>query len=83
MIFNSFFFTEKKLPYVVTHDVCLSVCLSVCPSSVEISLERGCTITNRSIDLKFYINIGGMSERRDFSKFELQVANLCNLSFFL
>ena len=50
-----FFVTEKKLPYVVTRDVCLSVC----PSSVEISLERGCTITNMLIALKFGLNIGG------------------------
>ena len=64
---SSFFLFEKKLPYVVTRDVCpsvrLSVCLSVClsvrPSSVEISLERGCTITNRPIDLKFGPFIGG------------------------
>ena len=37
----------------------LSVCLSVRPSSVEISLERGCTITNMLIALKFGLNIGG------------------------
>ena len=53
---------EKKLPYVVTRDVCPSVCLSVClsvrPSSVEISLERGCSITNMPIDLKFGPIIG-------------------------
>ena len=36
-----------------------SVCLSVRPSSVEISLERGCTITNMLIALKFGLNIGG------------------------
>ena len=36
-----------------------SVRLSVRPSSVEISLERGCTITNRPIDLKFGLSIGG------------------------
>ena len=35
-VFSSFFVT-KKLPYVVTRDVCPSVR----PSSVEISLERG------------------------------------------
>ena len=61
--FISSFFVTKKLPYVVTRDVCpsvrLSVCPSVCPSSVEISLERGCTITNRPIDLKFGLFIGG------------------------
>ena len=62
MIFSSFFVT-KKLPYVVTRDVCPSVRPSVCPSvrpsSVEISLERSCTITNRPIDLKFGLSIGG------------------------
>ena len=36
-----------------------SVRLSVRPSSVEISLERGCTITNRPINLKFGLSIGG------------------------
>ena len=59
---SSFFLFEKKLPYVVTRDVCPSVCLSVClsvrPSSVEISLERGCSITNMPIDLKFGPIIG-------------------------
>ena len=39
--------------------VCLSVCPSVRPSSVEISLERSCTITNQPIGLKFDTNIGG------------------------
>ena len=53
-VFSSFFVT-KKLPYVVTRDVCPSVR----PSSVEIYLERGCTITNRPIDLKFGLSIGG------------------------
>ena len=42
----------------VRPSVRLSVCPSVCPSSVEISLERGCTITNRPIDLKFGLSIG-------------------------
>ena len=37
----------------------LSLAMSVRPSSVEISLERGCTITNRPIDLKFGLSIGG------------------------
>ena len=50
-----YFVTEKKIPYVVTRDVCPSVR----PSFVEISLERGCTITNRPIDLKFGLCIGG------------------------
>ena len=67
MRFSSFFLYGKKLPYVVTRDVCpsvcpsvrLSVCPSVCPSSVEISLERGCSITNMPIDLKFGTIIGG------------------------
>ena len=36
-----------------------SLAMSVRPSSVEISLERGCTITNRPIDLKFGLSIGG------------------------
>ena len=66
LVFSSFFVT-KKLPYVVTRDVCPSVRPSVVPSvrpsvrpsSVEISLERGCTITNRPIDLKFGLSIGG------------------------
>ena len=62
-IFFCSFFGKKiwtiKIPSVVTHDVRPSVCPSACPSSVEISLEPGCTITNRSIDLKFDINIGG------------------------
>ena len=43
-VFSSFFFL-KKLPYVVTRDVCPSVCpscrRSVRPSSVGITLERG------------------------------------------
>ena len=43
----------------VRPSVRLSVRLSVRPSSVEISLERGCTITNRPIDLKFGLSIGG------------------------
>ena len=51
---SSFFLYGKKLPYVVTRDVCPSVC----PSSVEISLERGCSITNMPIDLKFGPIIG-------------------------
>ena len=50
---NSFLYW-KKLHYVVT----CYVCPSVCPSSMEISLERGCTITIRPIDLNFGPNIG-------------------------
>ena len=79
ILFSSFFVT-KKLPYVVTRDVCpsvrLSVRLSVCPSSVEISLERGCTITNRPIDLKFGLSIGGreMHVRKKFG-FEIRIAS--------
>ena len=77
---SSFFLFEKKLPYVVTRDVCpsvrLSVCLSVRPSSVEISLERGCTITNRPIDLKFGPFIGGrvMHVWKKFG-FEIRIAS--------
>ena len=52
------FFVTKKTT-LCRHSRCLSVCPSVCPSSVEISLERGCTITNRPIDLKFGLSIGG------------------------
>ena len=37
----------------------LSLAMSVRPSSVEISLERGCTISKRPIDLKFGLSIGG------------------------
>ena len=59
-----FFFTEKNylmssLAMSVRPSVRLSVCPSVCPSSVEISLERGCSITNMPIDLKFGTIIGG------------------------
>ena len=57
---SSFFVTKKTT--LCRHSRCLSVRpsvrLSVCPSSVEISLERGCTITNRPIDLKFGLSIG-------------------------
>ena len=68
-LFLVFLFVTKKkylmssLAMSVRPSVCpsvrLSVCPSVCPSSVEISLERGCTITNRPIDLKFGLSIGG------------------------
>ena len=51
----AFFVTEKK--YLMS-SLAISVRPSVRPSFVEISLERGCTITNRPIDLKFDINIG-------------------------
>ena len=50
-VISSFFRYGKKLPYVVTRHVR--------PSSVEISLERCCTITNKLIGLKFGLNIGG------------------------
>ena len=51
-----FFFTEKTT--LCCHSRCLSVRPSVCPSCVEISLERGCNITNKRIDLKFALIIG-------------------------
>ena len=55
-----FFFTEKNyLMSSLAMSVRPSVRLSVCPSSVEISLERGCSITNMPIDLKFGPIIGG------------------------
>ena len=57
---SSFFLFEKKyLMLSLAMSVRPSVCLSVRPSSVEISLERGCSITNRPIDLKFGLSIGG------------------------
>ena len=55
-----FFFSKKNyLMLSLAMSVRPSVCLSVRPSSVEISLERGCTITNIPIDLKFGLSIGG------------------------
>ena len=57
---SSFFLFEKNyLMLSLAMSVRPSVRLSVRPSSVEISLERGCTITNRPIDLKFGLSIGG------------------------
>ena len=69
---SSFFFTEKNylmssLAMSVRPSVRPSVRLSVrpsvrpsvCPSSVEISLERGSSITSMPIDLKFGPIIGG------------------------
>ena len=53
MVFSSFFLYGKKLPYVVTRDVCPSVCLS----SVEISLERGSKRSAEPIDLKIGLNM--------------------------
>ena len=76
-----FFFTEKNylmssLAMSVRPSVRLSVCPSVCPSSVEISLERGCTITTRPIDLKFGLSIGGgvMHVWKKFG-FEIRIAS--------
>ena len=62
-----------------------SVCLSVRPSSVEISLERGCTITNMLIALKFGLNIGGrvMHVWKDnFFKIRIERCNFMQLIFF-
>ena len=57
---SSFFFTEKNyLMSSLAMSVRPSVRLSVCPSSVEISLERGSSITSMPIDLKFGPIIGG------------------------
>ena len=54
-----FFFSKKNyLMLSLAMSVRPSVCLSVRPSSVEISLERGCSITNMPIDLKFGPIIG-------------------------
>ena len=80
-----FFFTEKNylmssLAMSVRPSVRLSVCPSVrpsvCPSSVEISLERGCSITNMPIDLKFGPIIGGrvMHVWKKFG-FEIRIAS--------
>ena len=59
---SSFFCYEKKLPYVVTRDVCPSVRLSVRPSvrpsSVEITLERGSGRSAERIDLKIGLYMG-------------------------
>ena len=51
---SSFFVTEKKLPYVVTRDVCPSVR----PSSVEITLERGFDRSAEPIYLKIGFKYG-------------------------
>ena len=60
-VFSSFFFVLEKnyLMSSLAMSVRPSVVPSVRPSSVEISLEHGCTITNMPIGLKFYLNIGG------------------------
>ena len=52
-------FSLQKKTTLCRHSRCLSVRLSVCPSSVEISLERGSSITSMPIDLKFGPIIGG------------------------
>ena len=72
-----FFFTEKNyLMSSLAMSVRPSVRLSVCPSSVEISLERGCSITNMPIDLKFGTIIGGrvMHVCKKFG-FEIRIAS--------
>ena len=72
-----FFFTEKNyLMSSLAMSVRPSVRLSVCPSSVEISLERGCSITNMPIDLKFGTIIGGrvMHVWKKFG-FEIRIAS--------
>ena len=51
------FLLRRKLPYVVTRDVCPSVRLSVRPSSVEISLERGSKRSAEPIDLKICLDM--------------------------
>ena len=50
-----FCYEKKKIML----SLAMSVRPSICPSSVEISLERGCTISNMPIGLKFDTNIGG------------------------
>ena len=67
----STFLLRNKLT-LCCHSRCLSVHPSVRPLSVEISLESGCTITNRPIDLKFGLNI-------DF--FEIRIAGCKFMQF--
>ena len=59
--------------------------MSVRPSSVEISLERGCTITNMPIGLKFGLNIGGrvmhVSKER-FFKIRIASCKFMQFNFF-
>ena len=56
-VFSSFLFSKKNCFML---SLAMSVCPSVCPSLVEKStLERGSTITNKPIGLKFDTNIGG------------------------
>ena len=58
-MFLVFFFRYgKKLPYVVTRDVCLSV-----PSSVQITLERGFDRSAEPIDLKIGLTLTGAEGR--------------------
>ena len=57
--FLVFFFRYGKKTTLCRHSRCLSISLSVRPSSVEISLERGCTITNMPIGFKFGLDMGG------------------------
>ena len=64
-----------------------SVRPSVCPSCRQCVTMSFCgnLISNKPIDPRIGLNVGyGVVyvDRRDFSKFELQVANLCNLQFF-
>ena len=56
-MFLVFFFVTKKLPYVVTREVCPSVRPSVRPSSVKISLERGSKRSAEPIDLKIGLDM--------------------------
>ena len=54
-LFLYFFSLRKRIPYVITRDVCPSVC----PSLGEITLINGCTISIsiRPILFKFGLNI--------------------------
>ena len=87
LVIFSIFFSFRKKNTLCCHSRCLSVVSSVRLFVVcrKNTLERGCTMTNKPINLKFDLNIGGgvfkKFERSDFSKFKLQVANFCN--FFL
>ena len=77
-------FSLQKKTTLCRHSRCLSVRLSVrpsvrpsvCPSSVEISLERGSSITSMPIDLKFGPIIGGrvMHVWKKFG-FEIRIAS--------
>ena len=50
------FFSSKKLPIVVVHDICPSVRPS-CRPSVKIISFRGISISNRPIDFKMSMNV--------------------------